>query len=251
MKIQNKKGSKDKKAGKKMIKKIGVILADSQEYAPFINYFSAYNSEKMKLGGNDAAKFIIADGEKSLEIIAVHCGIGKVNAANAAAALIYSCGVDTILNAGLSGAVSKVKRGDIVVGKEYIECDFDMRAIGYKLGEKPDEDFIRRADETLFDIALNLNGYDIKEAVLGTGDVFLTDPVRKNEYKDTFGITAFDMETAAIGAVCFKNDIAFLSVRKISDDADDASAEDYREMNNRQEVVLSQILFEIIKQMCR
>ena len=76
----------------------------------------------------------------------------------------------------------------------------------------------------------------------------MTDPVRKNEYNDTFSITAFDMETAAIGAVCFKNDIAFLSIRKISDDADDASVEDYREMNNRQEAVLSQIIFEIIKQ---
>lgn len=231
-----------------MTKKIGVILADSQEYAPFMNYFSAYNTEKMRLGGNEAARFTIADGERSLEIIAVHCGIGKVNAANAAAALIYSCGVDMILNAGLSGAVSRVKRGDIIAGKAYVECDFDMRAIGYKLGEKPDEDFIRRADETLLKTALNLDGYDIKEAVLGTGDIFLTDPVRKNEYKDTFGITAFDMETAAIGAVCSKNNTAFLSVRKISDDADDASVEDYREMNNRQEAVLSQIIFEIIKQ---
>ena len=231
-----------------MTKKIGVILADGKEYTPFISYFSAYNAEKIKLGGNEAARFIMTNGEKKLEIIAVHCGIGKVNAANAAAALIYACGVDTIINAGLSGAVSKVKRGDIVAGKSYIECDFDMRSIGYSLAEKPDEEeFIRKADEGLLSDVLSLDGYYIKEGVLGTGDIFLTDPVRKKEYKDAFSITAFAMESAAIAAVCTKNGVAFLSIRKISDNADDTSVENYREMNDRQEVILSQIVLKLLK----
>ena len=54
------------------------------------------------------------------------------------------------------------------------------------------------------------------------------------------------MESAAIAAVCSKNNVSFLSVRKISDDADDASGEDYREMNNRQEAVLASVIFGII-----
>ena len=54
------------------------------------------------------------------------------------------------------------------------------------------------------------------------------------------------MESAAIASVCDKCDVPFLSVRKISDDADDAAAETYREMNKRQEACLTQVLAEII-----
>lgn len=231
-----------------MYKKIGVILADTQEFAPFVNYFSSYRMQKTTVGGNEATRFVIEQNEKEIEIIAVHCGIGKVNAANAAAALIYSCGVDAILNAGLSGAVSTVKRGDIVAGTKYIECDFDMRAIGYPLAVKPDEDeFVRFCNEDLLSIALSLDEYNIKPGILGTGDIFLTDSAKKAEFKELFSVTAFDMETAAIATVCSKNNTDFLSIRKISDDADDSSVEDYREMNNMQEAVLSEIVLATVK----
>ena len=53
------------------------------------------------------------------------------------------------------------------------------------------------------------------------------------------------METAAIAGVCDKCGVPMLSLRKISDDADDASVEDYREMNNRQEACLTELLVNI------
>ncbi len=230
-----------------MNKKIGVILADVQEYIPFKNYFSEHLVKETKLGGDDAAVFELEKNGKTAELIAVHCGIGKVNAANAAAALIYSFGVDTVLNAGLSGAVSKVNRGDIVAGTEYVECDVDLRAIGFDWGVKPDEEkFIRSADAELLKAVTSLENYKVKTGRLGTGDIFLADTKLKNEIKEQFSVVAFDMETGAIGTVCEKNGTAFLSIRKVSDDADDSSKDDYREMNDKQEVVLSQIVKDLV-----
>ena len=55
------------------------------------------------------------------------------------------------------------------------------------------------------------------------------------------------METAAIACVCDKCGVPFLSVRKISDDADDSSGEDYREMNSKAESHLSDILITFFK----
>ena len=54
------------------------------------------------------------------------------------------------------------------------------------------------------------------------------------------------METAAIASVCDKCGIPMLSLRKISDDADDCSVEDYREMNEREEACLTELLEKII-----
>lgn len=226
--------------------KIGVIFADTQEYLPFINNFKNDDSTERIVSGMKTYEYTAENGNK---IIAVNSGIGKVNAAIAASALIYVFGASVILNAGLSGAVSGLRREDIVLGTDYVECDFDLTAIGYDLGVKPDEENIHKADQKLLELAKEMEGFSFKEGRLGTGDLFLTDKDKKNLYKKLFEISAFDMESAAIAAVCSKNEVPFLSIRKISDDADDASAETYTEMNNRQEVVLSQIVVEIAKKL--
>ena len=104
--------------------------------------------------------------------------------------------------------------------------------------------YIYYADEKLLSYALESDG--IIGAKTGTGDVFLADSERKNLYKETFGIHAFDMETAAIAGVCQKCEIPMLSLRKISDDADDCSVEDYREMNDRKESCLTELLDSVL-----
>ncbi|MCM1545373.1 MAG: 5'-methylthioadenosine/S-adenosylhomocysteine nucleosidase, partial [Ruminococcus sp.] len=199
---------------------------------------------EQRFHSNRSVSFTVSSQANELEVVAVECGIGKVNAASTAAFLIAQ-GCDFILNAGLSGAISGVQREDIVAGESYIECDFDLRAIGYDLAVKPDgEQYIHLADEKLLSYAKRIDG--VKTGRLGTGDIFLADSEKKQMFKQMFNLTAFDMETAAIASVCSKNDTPMLSVRKISDDADDTSKDDYREMNNRAEACLTEILAQIL-----
>lgn len=233
-----------------MKKTVGIIFADSMEYLPFQKAAAEKGAKQETLRGMKSIGYTVKSGENELDVIAVECGIGKVNAATAAAFLIADRKADYILNAGLSGAVSKVKREDIVVGTSYIQCDLDLTAIGYKLAEKPDgEEYIHPADETLLALTKEIGAFTYGK--LGTGDIFLTDKKKKELYKSLFNLTAFDMETGAIAAVCRKNGTPFLSVRKISDDADDASVEDYREMNSRAEAHLTEILEKLTEKICK
>ena len=224
---------------------VGVIFADSMEYAPFLDWVKTqeeYN-EKM-LFGNESVELTLSQGEREIKIIGVKCGIGKVNAAAATAYLIASEKADMILNAGLSGAVSGLKREDMIAGESYIECDFDLTAIGYAPGEKCDgQKSLLKADEKLLSYALESKG--ITKAPCGTGDIFLSDKVKKEYFRSTFSIQSFDMETGAIASVCDKAGVPMLSLRKISDDADDTSVEDYREMNDRKESCLTELLVNI------
>ena len=219
--------------------KIGILCACAPEFEPY----------KSSLGGEEKAACGAKYIEGSLcgkETAVLFCGIGKVNAAFAASGLILEKNADIILNAGLSGAVSRLCRGDIVAGESFVECDFDLTAIGYELGAKPDGDIsLHKADEELLQKLLSLGG--IKSGRFGTGDIFLSDSEKKKLFKEKFGVCAFDMETAAIACVCDKCGVPFLSVRKISDDADDSSGEDYREMNSRAESHLSDILITFFK----
>ena len=226
---------------------VGVIFADSMEYTPFLDWAKTQKNTKEKiLFGNECVEVVLSECERSIKIIGIKCGIGKVNAAAATAYLIASEKADMILNAGLSGAISGLKREDMIAGESYIECDFDLTAIGYAPGEKCDgQKSLLKADEKLLSYALESQG--IAKAPCGTGDIFLSDKDKKEYFKKTFSIQSFDMETGAIASVCDKAGIPMLSLRKISDGADNTSVEDYREMNDRKESCLTELLVSIFK----
>ncbi len=217
--------------------KIGVVIADEKEFEAFMAHWDTGEVISEKLYGLESVKITLEDKE----IYAVLGLIGKVNITFATSFLIWEKKVDIILNTGYSGAVHKLRRGDIVIGSSYVECDFDLTAIGYKLGEKPGQDYVYEASDKLLAIAKEVFA-DAPAVPLGCGDMFLTDNNLKKKYYEHFGIFAFDMESAAIASVCKRCDVDFISVRKISDDSEDSAAEDYHEMNNSCDKCFSEIL---------
>ena len=230
------------------IRTIGLVFADDMEYAPYLQWAKENGGKEGTIRKCNCVETVIGTDERKLRLVAVECGIGKVNAAAATAFLIEKEKADYIFNAGLSGAVYGLKREDMVALTSCVECDFDLTAIGYGLGVKPDgQKYIYDNDEKLISYALMSPG--IIKAKSGTGDIFLTDPVKKELYRNTFSIDCFDMETAAIAAVCYKCDVPMLSLRKISDDADGNSVDDYREMNLRKEACLTELLCNIFTRM--
>lgn len=222
---------------------IGIVIADEFEYEPFLNFAKTKNCKEAEFHGRKSVSYT----ENEMNITAVMCGIGKVNAATATAFLIADKKADIILNAGLSGAVSGLYRGDTVVAESCVECDFDLTAINYPMGQKPGQEYIYKTDKTLYDTAMSIDG--IKSAKLGTGDLFLSDKEKAKLYNETFGINAFDMETGAIASVCFFDNIPFLSIRKLSDNADDTANDDYHEMNNRKEMDLTIVIDSLIQKL--
>jgi len=217
--------------------KIGVVIADEKEFEAFMAHWSEGKVTAEKLYGLECVNISLKDKE----IYAVLGLIGKVNITFATSFLIWEKKVDLILNTGYSGAVHKLRRGDIVIGSSYVECDFDLTAIGYKLGEKPGQDYVYEASENLLAAAKEVFT-DAPAVPLGCDDMFLTDNSIKKKYYEHFGIFAFDMESAAIASVCKRCGVDFISIRKISDDSEDSAAEDYREMNNSCDKCFSEIL---------
>ncbi|MBQ7580208.1 MAG: 5'-methylthioadenosine/S-adenosylhomocysteine nucleosidase [Clostridia bacterium] len=222
--------------------KIGVVIADDWEFEPLKKWAEKFSfSEKIE-NKNDCIEFE-SGGNR---IVAVKCGIGKVNAAFATSFLIFEEKCDIILNIGLSGAIKNLHKNDIVVGSEYIECDFDLTAIGRKPGEKPGQEYLYCADEKLLSFAKKCSVDSVCR--LGTGDIFLADKALKEKYSSLFDVCAFDMETAAIAAVCHRTDTPFISIRKISDDCDENAMESYSDLNKKKETHLSEVLEELLSE---
>ncbi len=224
------------------MKTIGLVIADEYEYLPFLRIAATYGEvTQTTFRSRPCAEVIINENK----VIAVSCGIGKVAAATAAAFLISDEKADCIFNIGLSGAVSGLHEGEIALGSSFVECDFDLTPVGRALGENPSKPWQHEADKDLLIKAEAVLG--VKTAAFGCGDLFLADKVRKNLYKDTFNINAFDMETGAIASVCGSAGVPFLSLRQMSDSADDASAETYTAVNNTQPEDLAKMILKFIE----
>lgn len=223
--------------------KIGFVIADDNEYIPFLAFAKEQGAKESVRRGKESIEFSYA----GKEIVAVKAGIGKVNAAAVAAFLIADDKVDAIMSFGLSGAISGLSKNDIVAGTSYTECDFDLTAIGYELGVKPQKKYVYEADKALLEAAMKIEG--MKTAVCGCGDLFLADKERKELYKKTFNITEFDMETGAEASVCYDAGVPFLAIRQISDTADDTAADSYRELNDSQPVELTEVIKQLIEKL--
>ncbi len=225
--------------------KIGIIVADSDEFAPLEQMSEILCATREDAFGHKILKFTIESGSKSAQVCAILSGIGKVNAATAAA-FLATRGCDIIINYGLSGGISGVRRGDICLPDKFLEHDFDLTGLGYAPCEKPGQEYIYNADSELLDLFTEI----VPTAKRGTavsGDSFVTDDCMREKLKNTFGATSCDMETAAIAYVCTTFSVPFGCVRKISDDAGNDAADLYRESNAQNDGQLIDIVIKAIK----
>lgn len=225
--------------------KIGIIVADGDEYKPLADFISALEHSEYSYLGRIGHKFVLNHLGNSAEVISVLCGIGKVNAAAAAAHLV-DIGCNIILNYGLSGGISGVRRGDVCLCDRFLEHDFDLTGIGYKPCEKPSQKYIYEAGGKLLKLFKEFLP-DVKIGTAVTGDRFVCDEEQRTNLKNSFGAMSCDMETAAIAYVCEFSSTPFLALRRISDDAGADAVDSYREMNTSNETLLSDILIDFCK----
>ncbi len=224
--------------------KIAVIVADADEYKPLAERIEKGEYENYSFLGRIGHKFSVETEQGKASVYTLLCGIGMVNAA-AAAAHFETLGFDIILNYGLSGGISGIKKGELTLADRFLEHDFDLTGIGYKPYEKPCQEYVYTADQRL----ISLMQKEIPHIKIGTavsGDSFICDEKIRDTLKRDFGAMSCDMETAAIAYVCNFGNIPFLALRRISDDAGDNAIDSYREMNKRAEAVLSDIILDFI-----
>lgn len=224
--------------------KIGIVVADYDEYAPFLEAVKNYDPQEYKYFNRLAVQFDI----KNTSVVCINCGIGKVNAATAATHLA-DIGCTYVLNFGLSGGISGVKRGEVVLPDKFLEHDFDLTGIGYKPCEKPSQKYIYDVDESLLQKAQAAIG----ECAHGTavcGDRFICSTDDRDFLRENFGATTCDMETAAIASVCDMADIPYLSIRRVSDDAGDDAYANYSDMNTGEGKALSDIFIKVLEILC-
>jgi adenosylhomocysteine nucleosidase len=160
-----------------------------------------------------------------IDVVVGCSGIGKVNAAIAAQAMLMRFQPRVLVNCGVAGGVAaEVAVGDIVVASQVAQYDLDTSAFGDPVGLVPGLNAVllgcnKKISSEFLRVAAKLVSSRNKArlGVVATGDRFLSDRACGSRICEDFGALAVDMESGSIGHVCAINGIEFGVVRAISD----------------------------------
>lgn len=167
------------------------------------------------------------------DVVAVVCGIGKVNSAICTQILVSEYKVDKIVNVGVAGGIGKeIYPGDIVIAENLVQHDMDTTAFGDKVGQIPrldtfdfkcDAEMVTVAKKACAEIS-DLNSFTGR---IASGDQFVANIEKIQWLNDEFGAISCEMEGASIAQVCYLNSIPFVVIRSISDNANNGAHMDY------------------------
>lgn len=150
------------------------------------------------------------------DIVAMQCGIGKVNAAIGTLTLLNNFKPELVINTGVAGGASQDAHVmDVIVGSSIAYHDVWCgpgtiygEASGYPLYFESDKHFSSLIPERA----------DIKRGLICSGDKFIASLEEVQTIQKAFPqVLAVDMESATIAQVCYLRKIPVLVMRVISD----------------------------------
>ena len=209
-----------------MDKYIGIIAAENEEIEAIKNSMEDIN--EIKIYNLTFYKGII----NNKNYIVVKCGVGKVNAARTTQVLIDKFDIECIVNLGSAGAINDILNiGDIVIGEQLVQHDFDVTAFGREKGYIPETGKMFESDGDLVENCKKIKINDVKiiTGIIASGDIFCTDIKMKEKIREKFNCDCVEMEGAAVAQVCYLNEIPFIVIRSISDIPNGKNQSDFNE----------------------
>lgn len=213
--------------------KLGIIGAMESEVELLVSLLE--EKECRKLG-----KHTYYTGKLSgASAVIARAGVGKVNAAVCAAAMILEFAPEYILNTGVAGALGRgITVGDVIIADSCIEYDLEYGSLGDARGSVfyPDStsEIIMPADAELSakleEAAKTVSGGDfaVKRGAVATGDKFVSSNEAREDILSAFpDALCCEMEGAAIAQVCRLYGAKFSVLRSMSDSADGEAEMDF------------------------
>ena len=208
---------------------IGIIVATDEELIETKNIMDSFEEK------NVYELTFIKGKISNKKVIAVKCGIGKVNAARTTQILIDKFDVDKIINIGAAGGVNpELKIQDIVIGERLVQYDFDVSSSGdYEKGEIQGVGKYIKSDYELINACRRVLEKRIEKDVnvvigtIATADIFCSDPEDAKKAREEFEADCVEMEGAAVAQVCYLDKVPFLVIRGISDTPDGENEMEY------------------------
>ena len=203
---------------------------------------------ELNVAGVTISKFDI-DGN---EIFLVRSGVGEIRAAMTVQLLVDKFQVEAILNFGFVGSLdNRFDVGDIVLAEKIVHYQFDTSAIdNVPTGQYDGNDSIYfEASKDLISKVEKELGYQLPKVVVASGDKFIASKEDK-EHLRTFGAQICEMECAGLVIATTRNNVPLLSIKVISDKADESADISFAEVVKKGLTRYEEIFPSVLKAVC-
>ncbi len=224
--------------------RIGIVTAMAEETFPILNKLgnivaqsaiSGVNVCKAQLGAHTV---YLATG-----------GVGEIRSAMMMQMLKDLFDIDVALNFGFVGALDpSLKQGDLLLARRVCHYQFDSSAIDGTVPGQYDgkEDRYFYLDGALIDRVLLATRKPLRQVTVASGDVFVANAKMKKRLREEFECDICEMELAALALVCERNRIPLLSLKVVSDSADESSPMSFPEVVKNAMTKYEELLPDII-----
>jgi adenosylhomocysteine nucleosidase len=185
--------------------------------------------------------------KKDKDTVMAISGVGKVNAAVAVQTLVDHFRPDCLINTGVAGGMkSEIKVCEIVISTECLYHDMTLRF----LENYPPYNYLFKSDERLIEIVEKVCEEEKLKTYKGrivSGDQYIEDTAKKNAIVEAYDPYAVDMESAAVAHTAFLNSLPSVSVRCMSDNADDDTLMSAELFEAEAARIVAEIVIEVAK----
>ncbi|HOY14687.1 MAG TPA: 5'-methylthioadenosine/adenosylhomocysteine nucleosidase [Saprospiraceae bacterium] len=185
------------------------------------------------------------------KVVVAKCGIGKVFAALCTQTMILKFNPEIILNTGVAAGMREINIGNVVVADNVVQHDMDTSPLGDPIGKISginlihipcNKSIVKKIDSILKNLEVKH-----KIGTIATGDQFIADSREIKKINEKFRAIAFDMESGAIGQVCFVNGIKYGIIRSISDNGSDNADQDFVKFSKKAANISALVVEKFIK----
>lgn len=166
------------------------------------------------------------------EVVVATCGVGKVFAALCAQTMILRYQPEMIINTGVAGTLSKkLHILDVAISEGVVQHDMDTSPLGDPPGLLSGiNQVVLPADQKIalsMEQAARALSIHTERGIIASGDQFIAEDAQRDRIRSLFGAVCCEMEGAAIGQVCYVNEVPFSVLRAISDGDEGDATMDY------------------------
>ncbi len=224
--------------------RIGIVTAMAEETLPILNRL-----------GNIVAQSAISGVSVCKAQLGAHTvylatgGVGEIRAAMTMQLLKDLFDIDVALNFGFVGALDpSLKQGDLLLARRVCHYQFDSSAIDGTVPGQYDgrEERYFYLDGTLIDRVLLATRKPMRQVTVASGDVFVANAGMKKRLREEFECDICEMELAALALVSERNRIPLLSLKVVSDSADESSPMSFPEVVKKAMTKYEELLPDII-----
>ena len=205
--------------------RFGIICAMPEEIKELTAKLS--DKQEKKIGG----KSYLFGKINNQDVVLVESGIGKVEAGITTELLVTDCGADVVINSGSAGGIGEgLHVGDIVISTETAYHDVDATAFNYRYGQLPGKEPRFKASDQwgqALEKAGEKTGLNVKRGLIVSGDQFIASQEKVQYLEKEFNAFSCEMEGASIAHVCYSNNVPFVIIRSISDNANNGAHVDF------------------------